>query len=91
VDSLRRHRRESVAMALRKKQTIGWLRTHANGRTALVRLRTLGADEFWYSAMPQGEGERIGVKYGLEAAQAAADAAAQCPQPCGCSPWTEST
>ena len=54
-----------------------------------MRLRTLGTDEYWYSAMPPGTGEPIAVTHGLEAAQAAADAAAQCQRQCDCSPWTE--
>ena len=68
-----------------------WMREHRNGATT-ARVARVHRDGLFvaYATRPDGMvSELVDGQDALEAAQAAADRAAACPQPCGCPPWLE--
>jgi hypothetical protein len=65
-----------------------WHRAHANGQVALV-FQWVGG--FAAGAIPSNGSASISSKVPgpIQAAQAYADRASGCPQPCNCPPWQE--
>jgi hypothetical protein len=68
---------------------MSWIREHRDGATAIVA-KARGAGVYvGYATEPGGMVSMLVDDRLLDLAQAAADRAAGCPQPCGCPPWSE--
>ncbi|MEO8259801.1 MAG: hypothetical protein ABI868_20820 [Acidobacteriota bacterium] len=68
---------------------MSWIRMHRDGATATVA-KARGAGVYVaYATEPGGTVSILVDDQALDLAQAAADRAAGCPQPCGCPPWVE--
>lgn len=65
-----------------------WIRDHRDGVTATVT-KTSRRDYVAYATAPDGTVTPLVDDEALDGAQAAADDAAGCPQPCFCPPWLE--
>ena len=63
------------------------MRAHRDGATAVVAK----AQDMYvaYATEPSGMVSMLVDDAALEVAQAAADCAAGCPQPCSCPPWSQ--
>jgi hypothetical protein len=67
------------------------MRAHRGGATAVVAKGPGGGVYVAYATESSGMVSMLVDDQVLEAAQAAADCAAGCPQPCACPPWSEIT
>ena len=65
-----------------------WIRDHRDGVTATV-MKVSQRDYVAYATAPDGKVTPLVDDEALDRAQAAADHAAGCPQPCSCPPWLE--
>jgi len=65
-----------------------WIRDHRGGVTATVT-KASHRDYVAYATAPDGRVTPLVDDEALDRAQAAADHAAGCPQPCFCPPWLE--
>jgi hypothetical protein len=65
------------------------MRAHRDGATAVVAKAQSAGVYVAYATEPSGMVSTLIDDQVLEAAQAAADCAAGCPQPCACPPWSE--
>jgi hypothetical protein len=65
------------------------MRAHRDGATAVVAKAQAGGVYVAYATEPSGMVSMLFDDAALEVAQAAADCAAGCPQPCSCPPWSQ--
>jgi hypothetical protein len=66
-----------------------WMRAHRDGATAIVAKVPGDGVYLAYATEASGMVSMLVDDAALDAAQASADRAAGCPQPCGCPPWSE--
>ena len=68
---------------------MSWIRAHRDGATAIVAKARRAGVYVGYATEPGGMVSMLFDDRLLDLAQAAADRAAGCPQPCDCPPWSE--
>ena len=68
---------------------MSWMRAHRDGATAIVAKARRAGGYVAYATEPSGTVSMLVDDQVLDLAQAAADRAAGCPQPCACPPWSE--
>jgi hypothetical protein len=68
-----------------------WMRDHRHGATTAMVAKVSGTVYVAYTMNHIGLSPLLVDNQVLEAAQAAADRFAGCPQPCACPPWLEIT
>ena len=68
---------------------MSWVRAHRDGTTAIVGKARSAGLYVGYATEPSGPVSMLVDDQAHDLAQAAADRAAGCPQPCACPPWSE--